>query len=83
MVGAAGTSLSDITYGSPIGDFGSPAGTIRSPTGNFGSLTGNFGSHAGNFGSSATRDGERENRIVVGLDYGTTATGESSCMLAR
>jgi len=31
-------------------------------------------------GTSMGRDGERENRIVVGLDYGTTATGESGCL---
>src|SRR5690348_11600401 len=30
---------------------------------------------------SAGRNGERENRVVVGLDYGTTATGESRCIL--
>ena len=31
-------------------------------------------------GTSAGRGRERENRIVMGLDYGTTATGEPSCM---
>jgi len=30
-------------------------------------------------GTSAGRGRERENRIVMGLDYGTTATGEPSC----